>query len=344
MTYKVGLIGFGYWGPNLARNINNHPNLDLCAIAESKSEKRELATRNYPGATLYPDGSELINDSLINIVVIATSVNRHYDIAKAALLSGKHVLIEKPGGTSYSQLLELHQLAISNSLIFIVDYTFLYNGAVRKLHQIVNHESFGRLLYIDSTRINLGIFQKDVNVIWDLASHDIAIINFLTGKMPVSVKANGISHTNNGIENIAYITLQYEDNLIVHLNCSWTSPVKIRQMLIGGDKKMIVYNDIEPTDKIKVYDCNFNFNHSEEREKFLVDYRMGDITIPKFDTSEPLACLIDDLYQSVSAKKAPLSNSIIALKVSHILESAQLSVKNGGAETLITVNIFDTSH
>jgi predicted dehydrogenase len=341
---RVGIIGFGYWGPNLARNVYAHPNMILNAIADKRPEKREAAIKAYHGVELYEEAKSVISSKEIDVVVIATSVDQHCNLAKAALLEGKHVLVEKPAGASYNHLLELHNLALSKKLVLMVDYTFLYNGAVKKLFEIVNQDAFGKINYIDSTRINLGIFQNDVNVIWDLASHDIAIVNYLTGKSPVSVKADGISHTKNGIENIAYITLKYQDDLIVHLNCSWTSPVKIRQMLIGGDKKMLMYNDIEPTDKIKIYDCNFNFNSNKNREKLLVDYRLGDITIPKFDTKEPLASLIDDLYESVTLNKTPLSSSHKALYVSKILEAAQESIKSGGVETLIANNILYASN
>lgn len=328
MNYNVGLIGFGYWGPNLARNIYNHPKLDLHTLADKRAEKRNTAKKQYPTINVVENASSIFSDENIKIVVIATSVNQHYTLAKKALENNKHVLVEKPAGASYEKLMELHKLAKSKNLILMVDYTFLYNGAVRKLAEIIKQEDFGNINYIDSTRINLGIFQNDVNVIWDLASHDIAIVNFLTGEMPEKISASGICHTNNGVENIAYLTLHYANRkMIVHLNCSWTSPVKIRQMLIGGDKKMIVYNDIEPTDKIKVYDCRFNFEDHQKREQVLVDYRLGDISIPKFDTTEPLAMMIEDLYCSIKNKTEPISSSEVALKVSKVIEDAQKKLK-----------------
>ncbi len=338
-TYNAAVVGFGYWGPNLARNINSNPNFILSGIADLNQSKRDLAKNQYPSIIIEECYTSFLNDDRIDVIVVATSSEKHYEIAKAALLKNKHVLLEKPACASYEKLSELHDLAKARNLILMIDYTFLYNGAVKKINEIIKSESFGEINYIDTVRINLGIFQNDVNVIWDLASHDIAIINSLTGQFPTRVKADGISHTDNEIENIAYITLKYNNpKLIVHISCSWYSPVKIRQMLIGGDKKMLIYNDIEPTDKIKVYDCGFNFKQSQNRENLLVDYRLGDITIPKFDTTEPLAMLIDDLYIAILKNKQPIASSMVALNVSKVLEAAQQSVKSNGVEISVLNN------
>lgn len=336
MKLNVGLIGYGYWGPNLARNVFNHPYLNLLAIADLKSDKQEIAQNQYPNSIIYTNSEQLLNNSQIDIVIIATSVKYHFNLAKLALENNKHVLLEKPACASHSELKELSDLAKINNLVLMVDYTFLYNGAIKKIKDLVVSEDFGKINYIDGTRINLGIFQNDVNVLWDLASHDIAITNHLIGELPSTVKANGICHTKNGIENIAYLTLGYSrKNIIVHFNCSWTSPVKIRQMLIGGDKKMIIYNDIEPTDKIKVYECNFNFEGFNDKKDVLIDYRLGDISIPKFDTKEPLVLLIDDLYNSLINKVSPISSCEVALNVSKVLEAAQESMKKNGIEVRV---------
>jgi predicted dehydrogenase len=328
-TYKVGIIGYGYWGPNLARNIFDHNYFSLFAIADKDVSKRKKAKKQYPNINIFNDAFSLIDSEEIEAVVIATSVNQHYKIAKTALEKGKHVLLEKPACASYNQLLELKNIALENKVVLMVDYTFLYNGAVLKLKNIISSNDFGKLNYIDSTRINLGIFQTDINVLWDLASHDVAIVNYFIEENPSSVIATGISHTKNGIENIAYMDLKYENkNLIVHINCSWSSPVKIRQMLIGGDKKMVIYNDIEPTDKIKVYDCDFNIENDDVRKEVLVDYRLGDISIPKFETKEALAFLTEDFYEAIKTGNLPKSSIDFALKVSKIIEAAQKSLKN----------------
>ncbi|MBX7182496.1 MAG: Gfo/Idh/MocA family oxidoreductase [Bacteroidia bacterium] len=330
--YKVGLIGFGYWGPNLARNINNHPKFELAVIAEQQESRQRIAENMFARTRLVNDGLEVCRNPELEVVIIATPAEFHFKFAKEALDRGKHVMVEKPAGKSLRELQELHELARRKNKVLLVDYTFLYHGAVQKINQIVNEPSFGRFNYMDATRINLGIFQQDVNVIWDLASHDIAIVNYLTKKLPSSVKADGISHTNNGIENIAYLTLKYEDTkFMVHLSCSWTSPVKIRQLLIGGDNKMLIYNDIEPTDKIKVYDTNLNFSQ-QNRSDILIDYRIGDISIPKFNTEEALSGLVEDLYQSIVNNKQALSSSAFALQVSAILEAAQKSIQMQGTE------------
>lgn len=331
---KVGIIGYGYWGPNLARNIHANSNMDLIGIADVDPEKRQLAKKIYPSTIIFSNEDDLLHSN-VEAVIIATNVKYHFEIAKKALLNNKHVLLEKPGTVSSKYLHELYQIAKEKNLILMIDYTFLYNGAVRKVNEIIYNDTFGDITYIDSVRINLGIFQSEINVIWDLASHDIAIINFLLQKRPKSVKATGISHFNNDIENIAYINLNYADNLMVQIHCSWTSPVKIRQMLIGGTKKMIVYNDIEPTDKLRVYDFDFQALDEKFKENLLIDYRLGDISLPKFNTQEPLSLLIDDFYTAISEKKEPVSSIQKALTVSSILEAAQKSVKSNGEEIQI---------
>ncbi len=332
---QVGLIGYGYWGPNLARNIHAHEQLNLHTIAEKQDNKHDQIRLLYPNVTLVQDAYSLISDDSINVVVIATSVHQHLAFARKALESNKHVLIEKPAGTSFEELKELETLAHQKKKVLMVDYTFLYNGAVHKLKELIQADTFGKLNYVDGMRINLGIFQSDVNVIWDLASHDIAIVNYLVGKTPISVKANGVSHTSNGIENIAYLLLAYEDEeLIVHLNCSWSSPVKIRKMMCGGDKQMIIYDDVEPTDKIKVYECNLS--HFIDREEVLIDYRTGDISIPKFNTKEALSILMNDLFLAISNGKTPVSSIQVALNVTKVLAAAQYSIKNGGMEVEIS--------
>lgn len=331
---QVGLIGYGYWGPNLARNIHAHEHLNLHTIAEKKEEKHDQIRLLYPNLHIVQDAHSIVTDNSIDVVVIATSVHQHLAFARLALENNKHVLIEKPAGTSLDELKALKELAIEKGKVIMVDYTFLYHGAVQKLKHLVDSDSFGKLNYIDSMRINLGIFQSDVNVVWDLASHDVAIVNYLVGKTPISVRANGVSHTANGIENIAYLLLAYEDQeLIVHLNCSWSSPVKIRKMLCGGDRQMIIYDDVEPTDKIKVYDCDLS--HFRNREEVLIDYRTGDISIPKFDTKEALSVLMNDLYLAISTDKNPASSIHVALNVTKVLDAAQQSIKNGGIEVRI---------
>ena len=331
---KIGIVGYGYWGPNLARNVNLNNCTELVAIADTNIHKLQNIKKLYPNVLFCTNVEEIF--PLVDAVIIATNVEYHYALAKKALELNKHVLIEKPATNSLKKLFDLYRIAKEKKRTLMIDYTFLYNGAVRKLNEIIHDESFGEITYIDSIRINLGIFQSEVNVIWDLASHDISIINFLLQKLPISVQATGISHLKNSIENIAYITLNYTENIIVHIHCSWTSPVKIRQMLIGGKKKMIVYNDIEPTDKLRVYDFDFHALDQKFKDNFLVDYRLGDISMPKFETDEPLYLLIDDFQKSIASSSEPISSIQKGLLVSCILEAAQKSVKMNGK--LVKIN------
>ena len=270
---KIGIIGYGYWGPNLVRNFSNQKDGTVSVIAESRTYRHTQILKQYPNISIVSDASDLIKDVNVDAVVIATPVFSHFHLAKAALNAGKHVLLEKPMTASVDESKELIELAKSKCLVLMVDHTFLYTGAVQKMKALIDDNQLGNLQYFDSTRINLGLFQPDVNVLWDLAPHDISILNFLVNKKPYSVNATGISHTHNGIENVAYLTINYEDDFIAHFNCSWTSPVKVRSTLIGGDKKMLVYNDLEPSEKIRIYDTGYNHSSDEEKNRVLVDYR-----------------------------------------------------------------------
>jgi predicted dehydrogenase len=277
----------------------------------------------------------MLQDESLDAVVIATPVSTHYTLAKQALLSGKHVLLEKPMATSVAECEELIQIAEAKSLTLMVDHTFLYTGAVQKIKEIVDSGDIGELQYFDSTRINLGIFQNDVNVLWDLAPHDISILSYLKEEKPVSVNATGISHLKNGIENIAYMTINYASNFIAHFNCSWSSPVKIRQTLISGDQKMILYNDIEPTEKVRVFDTGVGVKSDADRDKLLIDYRYGDILIPKLSTHEALQQVAMDFVESIVSRKTPLSSASIGLHVVRVLEAAEKSIKQKGKEIYI---------
>ena len=332
---KIGLIGFGYWGPNLVRNFSSQKEGEVTVIAEAREERHLQISKLYPEITICSNSDDLINNSNIDAVVIATPVFSHYKLAKQALLAGKHVLLEKPMTSSVDESKELIDIAKSKNLILMVDHTFLYTGAVQKMKELISSEQLGKLQYFDSSRINLGLFQPDVNVLWDLAPHDISILNFLVSNTPHSVNATGISHTNNGIENVAYMTLNYQDNFIAHFNCSWTSPVKVRSTLIGGDKKMLVYNDLEPSEKIRIYDTGYNHSSDEEKNKIMVDYRTGDVFIPKLSTQEALFGVAFDFIDCIINTKEPLANAELGLEVVKVLEASQKSIKNKGQEIII---------
>lgn len=333
---NVAIIGYGYWGKNLVRNFNA---LDICEVTyvcEKDATKAQKCIKLYPKINVVSDYNILMRDNTLQAIVIATPVDSHYQLAKAALKNGKHVLVEKPLTSSFAEANELMELANSLKLLIMVDHTFLYTGAVRYLKEQAVSGVFGNINYVDSTRINLGLFQHDVNVLWDLAPHDISICNWLINKKPISVQATGISHTDNNIENIAFLTLKYEYNTIAHFNCSWVSPVKIRQMLIGGDKKMVAYNDMEPTEKIKVYDTGFKVRSDEEKQLFNADYRVGDIQVPKIPTTEALLFMAKDFINCIIRGKKPDSDIESGVKVVEILEKAEYSIKNKGIEITLS--------
>jgi len=332
---KIGIIGFGYWGPNLVRNFSNQKEATVTVIAEARVDRHAQILKQYQTISIVSDALYLIQDVNVDAVVIATPVFSHYQLAKEALLAGKHVLLEKPMTSSVDESKELIDIAKSKNLVLMVDHTFLYTGAVQKMKTLIDSNQLGKLQYFDSTRINLGLFQPDVNVLWDLAPHDISILNFLLKNKPYSVNASGVSHTNNGIENVAYMTVNYEDDFIAHFNCSWTSPVKMRSTLIGGDKKMLVYNDLEPSEKIRIYDTGYNHTSDEEKNRVMVDYRTGDVFIPKISNQEALFGVAFDFIDCIIHTKEPLANAELGLEVVKVLEASQKSIKSNGKEIII---------
>jgi predicted dehydrogenase len=331
---KTGIIGYGYWGPNLVRNFNMLPDCIVKSVADARVERLACLTKHYPAIKGVNDANDIINDPGIDAVVIATPVFTHFELAKKALLQGKHVLLEKPMTSSVAEAEKLIEIAVQKKLTLMVDHTFLYTGAVQKIKQLIDQNSIGTLRYFDSTRINLGLFQPDINVLWDLAPHDISILLYLINKTPSSLNATGISHTNNQIENIAYLTLNYQNDFIAHFNCSWSSPVKVRQTLIGGDAKMIVYNDLEPSEKIRVYDTGYTHNTDEHKTQVMVDYRTGDVYIPKISFQEALSEMAKDFIGSIISKKEPIANALHGMEVIQILEAAQTSIKTNGKEII----------
>ena len=332
---NLGVIGYGYWGPNIVRNFFTASNCSVKAVADGRPERLAVLAKIFPSIRGVKTAEDIICDNEIDAVVIATPVFTHFALAKKALENGKHVLIEKPMTSTVAQAEELIELAEQKGLTLMADHTFLYTGAVQKMKELIDSDIVGTPRYFDSSRINLGLFQPDVNVLWDLAPHDISILTYLITELPLSINATGISHTHNNIENIAYMTVNYNSDFIAHFNCSWTSPVKVRQTLIGGDKKMIVYNDLEPSEKVRVYDTSYNHSTDDEKTKIMVDYRTGDVYIPKISLSEALAGVANDFIQSIIQKKMPLANAQLGMQVVKILEASQESIKNNGREVKI---------
>ena len=332
---KVAVIGFGYWGPNLVRNFNSVSGCEVAMVCDARDERLSVVKKMYPNVTTTKNAQDVFGNTWIDAVIIATPVFTHFELAKKALENSKHVLLEKPMTSSTAEALVLNELAMKKDLVLMVDHTFLYTNAVHKIKQLVSEGTIGNLKYFDSTRINLGLFQPDINVLWDLAPHDISILDHLVKDDAYSVNATGVSHTNNGIENIAFLTVNYKSGFIAHFNCSWTSPVKVRQTLIGGDKKMIVFNDLEPSEKVRIYDTSYNHKTEEDKTRIMVDYRTGDVYIPKLSSREALAGVAEDFVQSVIHKKLPLSNALLGRSVVKILEASQESIKNHGKEVSI---------
>ena len=333
---KIAVIGYGYWGPNLVRNFTNLENSTVSHVVDESPDRLEKVKKLYPSINATSSLTEILENPEIDCIIIATPISTHYDIAKKALEHNKHVLVEKPMTNSVKHAKELIELSKKKKKVLMVDHTYLYTGAIQKIKKIIDENMIGEIQYIDSTRINLGLFQSDVNVLWDLAAHDISICSYLMNENPISVQAMGKSHTDSDFEDIAYLTLHFKSNKIIHFNCSWISPVKIRYMLIGGNKKMIIFNDLETTEKVKIYDTKYKTKTNPKNDRqILADYRVGDIFIPKLTTREGLSSMVEDFVSAIIDKTKPISNYDIGLQVVKILEAAQRSITNQGKEVKI---------
>jgi predicted dehydrogenase len=328
---KFGVVGYGYWGPNLVRNLFEVADTHVVAISDMRQERLQQAASRYPSVLVTTNFRDLLEDPEIDAIAIATPVSTHYELALQALQAGKHVMIEKPMTSSSEQALRLIDEATRRKLTLLVDHTFVYTSAVRKIKDIVASGQLGDVLYYDSTRINLGLFQQDVDVIWDLAVHDLAIMDYILASPPCAVAATGINHVSGGKENLAYITMFFEEKVIAHVNVNWLSPVKVRRTLIGGNKKMIVYDDMEPSEKVKVYDKGITVTgKSDSLYKALVGYRSGDMFAPQLDVSEALKVEIQHFVDCIRSGEEPITGGQAGLRVVRILESASLSMRRRG--------------
>lgn len=332
----IAIVGYGYWGPKLVRNFLQNGSFSPVVIVEESAERLARGLRENPGTQGLASFSAALQRPDIAAVALATPVASHHPLAKAALLAGKHVLVEKPLATTAADAEELVALAAERGLVLGVDHTYVYHAAVQRIRELVRAGELGRLAYIDSSRINLGLFQHDVNVLWDLAVHDLAIINTLTDERPVSVQAIGTAHLNQAIENIGVLILRYASGLFVHVNCSWVSPVKLRHMLIGGDRKMIVYDDLDGNEPVKIYDSGVIARTDEERNRLLYEYRAGDVYSPRIPQREALANLVADFARAVQSGGRPVSDGRFGADTVRILEAAQQSIKNHGTQVALT--------
>ncbi|MEO0128242.1 MAG: Gfo/Idh/MocA family oxidoreductase [candidate division WOR-3 bacterium] len=326
---KIAVIGVGYWGPNLVRNLLNNKAVSEVYCFDIDAKRLHNIKQQFPIVKIVDCYEDILNNPKIVGVCIATPTSTHFPLAKLAIEHNKNVLIEKPFTVTVREAENLIEIASKKGLKLLVDHIFMYNGAVRKIKEIIESGEIGKILYFDAVRVNLGLFQHDVNVLYDLATHDISIMLYLLNKNPKAVSAIGIGHYNT-IEDIAYMTLFFDDNCIAHFHVNWLAPVKVRRILIGGSQKMIVYDDMETVEKIKVYDKGVEIKTKEGIYKTLIEYRTGDMYAPKFDTTEPLSVLIREFIDAIKNGGEPLSNGKTGLEVIKILNAAQKSLKNNG--------------
>ena len=334
---KVGVIGYGYWGPNLVRNFMEAPGSTVVSVCDLRPERLEVLTVRYPSIQIGNDYTELLRDSSIDAIVIATPVSSHFELGMAALKAGKHVLIEKPLAANAAQASQLIDEAASSKRVLMVDHTFVYTAAVRKIRELITSNALGDIYYYDAVRVNLGLFQHDVNVIWDLAIHDLSIMEYELPAKATAVSATGISHIPGQPENVAYITLFFPNAQIAHVHVNWLTPVKVRHTLIGGSEKMILYDDLEPSEKVKIYDRGVTLSQSPEAVyEMLVSYRSGDMWAPRLDATEALQTEAQHFIDCIEHGTQPETDGGAGLRLVKIVEAAEKSLRGRGE--LVEIN------
>jgi len=331
---SVGVIGYGYWGPNIVRNFQLQEHSGVSIVCDRRRDALDKVARSYPELELTCDPMQVLRSPDIDVVAVVTPVWTHYELAKAALENGKHVFVEKPFTSTSEQAEELIELAEKKNLKIMVDHTFLFTGAVRKIKELIDAGELGEIYYYDTTRVNLGLFQHDVNVIWDLAPHDLSIMDYLLANKPEAVIATGQKHLN-GVEDIAFITVYYSNKLIAHVNVNWLSPVKVRTTLVGGDKQMLMWNDLESDEKIKIYDRGVHMNTREGVYDLLVSYRSGDMWAPQVENTEALKVELAYFSQCILEDKTPLNDGYAGLRIVKMLQAANQSLQSRGAQVLL---------
>ena len=327
----IGIIGFGYWGPNVVRNFMEIREAAVRRVVDLREDRLELLRRRYPAVQAGCDAGEIFSDPKIDAVVIATPTASHFELAMQALGAGKHVLVEKPMTATVAEADQLVIEAERRGLILMVDHTFVYAPAVRCIRELIMRGDLGQIFYYDSTRINLGLFQRDANVMWDLAVHDLSILGYLFEEEPIAVTATGKSHVGGNLENLAYLTISFASDAIAHINVNWLAPVKIRRTIIGGSRKMVVYDDLEPSEKIKVYDKGINATDDPEQVRsVLIGYRIGDMWAPQLDTTEALSAVTSHFVDCVVKQRKPDTDGQAGLSVLRVLEAATQSMRRNG--------------
>jgi predicted dehydrogenase len=326
---KIAVVGLGYWGPNLVRNFSASDRVEEVLCCDLDPHRVKQLVTKFPHVKAVESYEEILKTDC-DAVAIATPISRHYTMGMQALRHGKHILVEKPMAVNSRECEEMIRCAEEHDRVILVDHTFLYTGAVRKMKEIVTRGDVGDVYYFDSVRVNLGIFQHDVNVIWDLAPHDLSILDFVLGKRPSAVSAVGVNHYNH-MEDVAYLTVHFGEKMMAHVHVNWLAPVKIRRILVGGSKKMILYDDMEPSEKVKVYDSGVKVVTREGIYKTLVEYRTGDMFAPKVDQSEALSLVVDDFLTAIESRRRPTADGETGLRVVRVLEAAERSVRQHGA-------------
>jgi predicted dehydrogenase len=326
---NIGIVGCGYWGPNIVRNFNAVNDARVTTVCDKNPKALNCIQKNYPSIQTISNYNKLVTSPDIDAVAIVTPVFTHFELAKKALQNGKHVFVEKPFTATVAQAKKLIELADKKNLKIMVDHTFLFTGAVSKIKELVDNGNLGKLYYFDSSRVNLGLFQHDVNVLWDLAPHDLSIMDYIIDEMPDCISASGKTHIN-GYEDIAYMTVHFTNNMIAHFNVNWLSPVKIRTTLIGGEKKMLVWNDLDADEKIKVYDKGVDVKNTEGIYKLLVSYRSGDMFAPKIAPKEALKLEAEYFVDCILNDKTPFNDGHAGLRVVKMLEASTYSLRHGG--------------
>ena len=347
----IGIIGYGYWGPNLVRNFFETPDCRVVAVSDLRSDRLARVRPRYPTVDTTADYRDLLRDHRIDAVAIATPVSTHFDLGMQALRAGKHVLMEKPMTANVEEAMRLVDEADLRRRVLAVDHTFVYTNAVRKIHELTTRGDLGDIYYYDSVRVNLGLFQHDVNVVWDLAVHDLSIMDYVLPAQPIAVSASGIGHVPGAPENIAYVTLHFDSSVMAHLHVNWLAPVKVRRTLIGGSRKMIAYDDLEPSEKIKVYDKGITVNHSGDssgdrtgadgnghRYAMLVGYRTGDVWSPQLDLTEALSIEIRHFVECIRHDQVPTVDGQAGLRIVRLLEAATQSMRASGRTIEFSAN------
>lgn len=331
---KVGVIGCGYWGPNLIRNFSQNYHTDLRFACDLNEDRLERIRVRYPHARTTTDYKEILSDKSIDAVAVATPVFTHYKLVKEALDAGKHVLVEKPITPTVREAERLVSLARKKGLVLAVDHTFIYTGAIRRIKEFVSAGELGDVYYFDSVRVNLGLFQHDVNVIWDLAPHDVSIMDFIVDEEALNVVATGAVHTASGMEDMAYVTVRFSGGLIAHFHVNWMSPVKIRKIIIGGSRKMVVFDDLDPAEKVKIYDKGIELSDDNRTSVYqsLVQYRIGDMYAPAISNKEALNVEVEHFADCIRNGKKPVADGEAGLRVVRVLEAANKSLKKGGVK------------